>query len=143
MPRRLKVATREKGLLDILAVTEGTDGKWEHDWEKLRGTILEKCISRVPRSAFNHVLNGFSEPFIEALGIPPEGALLKLPSQLCAKQQVCSLYQRRLCFVSCKKLPWCYEPAGFGSLEATAQRTASELVFLWKDGVYVIAVYDD
>lgn len=143
MPRRLKVKTRERGFLEVYAIAESPEGQWEVGWENLRTTLFGQLISRVPRSKFNHVLNGFSQPFVDALGIPPEGALLKLPSSECAKQRGCSLYQKRLCVLGCKKLPWCYEPAGFDDFGSPTRRMASELIFLWKEGVYVIAVYDD
>lgn len=143
MPRRLKARTREKGYLEIYAVTEASDGTWEGGWEELRCTPLGKLVSRVPRSAFNHLLHGYSGPFMEALGIGPQGALLKLPSTRCDKQSGCTLYDKRRCLVGSPKLPWCYEPAGIKDLSAGAKRTGSDLVFLWKQEVYVIAVFDD
>lgn len=143
MPRRLKVKTTEKGFLEVYVITESPEGKWELGWENLRSTFIGRLISRVPRSVFNHVLNGYSQPFVDALGLPPEGALQKLPSQACGRQRGCSLYQPRNCIVSSKKLPWCYEPAGMDDVGAVGKRMAGELVFFWKEGVYVIAVYDD
>jgi hypothetical protein len=88
-------------------------------------------------------LNGYSSPFVAALGISTEGALQKLPSEKCDKQRICPLYQPRVCRVGSLKLPWCYEPAGFDGLTAAAKRLAGDLVFLWKEQVYVIAVFDD
>jgi hypothetical protein len=143
MPRRLKAKTREKGVLELYAITEAPDGTWETGWEELRGTVLGGLVSRVPRSAFNHLLNGFSAPFTEALGIAPSGALVKLPSERCDKQRGCVLYDRRKCVVGSRKLPWCYEPAGIDGIDAVTRRTASDLVFLWKQEVYVVAVFDD
>ena len=143
MPRRLKALTNEKGPLEIYAITEGADGRWEEGWEEIQATLLGRLISRVPRSAFNHLLNGDSQPFIAILGMPPVGALLKLPSTACAKQRGCALYQKRTCFVGSPKLPWCYEPAGFDAMTSSARKMASDLIFLWKEQVYVIAVYDD
>lgn len=143
MPRRLKVPTREKGRLEVYAITEAGDGTWEASWDDLRTTLLGELISRVPRSAYDHLLNGYSAPFINALGISPEGALQKLPSTVCDKQRECTLYQKRTCWVGSGKLPWCYEPAGLPELSAAAKRTASDLVFLWREQVYVIAVFDD
>ena len=143
MPRRLKAKTREKGYLEVYAVTEAADGTWEGGWEQLRITLLGGLLSRVPRSAFNHLLNGYSGPFVASLGISPAGALLKLPSARCDKQRECTLYDRRRCSVGSAKLPWCYEPAAIEGLPASAARLASDLVFLWKQEVYVIAVFDD
>lgn len=143
MPRRLKAKTREKGLLEIFAITEAADGTWEAGWEDLRRSLLGSLVSRVPRSTYNHLLHGFSAPFIEALGISPGGALQKLPSTQCDKQRVCALYQKRICHVGSRKLPWCYEPAGFDDLVPAARRIASDLVNLWKQEVYVIAVFGD
>lgn len=143
MPRRLRLKTREKGLLEVYVVAESPDGLWELGWENLRTTFFGKLLPRIPRSAFNHVLNGFSQPFIDALGLPPDGALLKVANPACGKQRGCSLYDKSRCYVASKKLPWCYEPAGFDGLGAATLRVASELVFLWKEGVHVVAVYDD
>lgn len=143
MSRRLRVKTREKGFLEIFAFTEAADGSWETGWEGLRNTVLGGLVSRVPRSSFNHLLHGYSGPFVSALGISPAGALLKLPSAACDKQRTCALYDKRNCLVASRKLPWCYEPTGIVNLDAAAVRTASDLVFLWKQEVYVIAVYDD
>lgn len=139
----MKVRTREKGLVEIFAISESADGSWEAGWEGLRRTVLGDLVSRVPRSAFNHLLNGYSGPFVCALGIAPSGALLKLPSTQCGKQRGCSLYDKRSCLVGSRKLPWCYEPAGIVNLAEGAARLASDLVFLWKQEVYVIAVFDD
>ena len=141
MPRRLKVPTDEKGLLELQTFNEAADGTWEGNWESLRGSYLAQLISRVPRSAFNHVLNGFSAPFVAALGLPPEGALLKMPSPFCEKQANCVYYEKRKCIISSKKLPYCYEPVRL--IGALTTRMANEAVFLWKEGVYVVAVYDD
>lgn len=143
MPRRLRVKTRERGPLELYVVTESPEGGWEIGWENLRTTFFGKLVPRVPRSAFNHVLNGFSKPFVDALGLPPEGALRKLPSPCCSKQTTCALFDKRRCLLTSKQLPWCYEPAGFEDLGTATRRIASELVFLWKEGVHVIAVYDD
>lgn len=139
----MKLETLEKGLLDVYAVTESASGEWEPGWESLRTSVFGPLISRVPRSALNHVLNGLSGPFVAALVVPPEAALTKLPSPACAKQQGCPLYQKRRCILSCKKLPWCFEPKGVDELGSTTRRVAAECVFLWKEGVHVIAVYDD
>lgn len=143
MPRRLKARTLEKGLLEIFAITEAADGTWEAGWEDLRRTVLGSLVSRVPRSTYNHLLNGYSAPFISMLGIPPQGALQKLPSERCDKQPSCTLYQKRICFVGSRKLPWCYEPTGIEGLVPAAMRIAGDLVFLWKQEVYVVAVFDD
>lgn len=143
MPRRLKVRTHEKGVVEIFAFTESHDGSWEGGWEGLRNTLLGRLISRVPRSSFGHLLNGYSGPFVSALGIPPAGALLKLPSPLCDKQNRCSLYQKRICWVGSRKLPWCYEPHRIDGLEPAAKPIAGEVVFLWKQEVYVVAIFDD
>jgi hypothetical protein len=143
MPRRLKLETREKGLLEVYVVAEGPEGRWELGWENLRTTFFGRLIPRIPRSAFNHVLNGFSQPFIDALGLPPDGALQKMADPTCDKQRGCPLYDKRRCHLTSNKLPWCYEPAGFNDLGASTRRIAGELVFLWKEGVHVVAVYDD
>lgn len=139
----MKVKTREKGTLELYAVTESPEGRWEIGWENLRATLLGKLITRMPRSAFNHVLNGFSQPFVAALGLPPDGALKKLARPGCAKQDLCPLHDPRTCSVRSNKLPWCFEPEELSEFGEPTRRIAAELIFLWKEGVYVIAVYDD
>jgi hypothetical protein len=137
MSRRMKLKTRERGFLEVLAVQE-SGGTWEQDWEPLRGTPVGALFSRVSQHDLNHALNGWTHPLVEALGLSPEMALAKLPSGLCDKQYGCTLHDPRKCLVLSKKLPWCYEPAGLEMLTSIARIKAAEAVFLWKQQVYVV-----
>lgn len=133
----MRLKTREHGFLEAFIIQE-TLGAWEPEWEPLRGTRVGASFSRVTQRDLNHALNGWTHPFVEALGLSPEMALAKLPSGQCDKAAVCILHDARKCLVTSKKLPWCYEPAGFDALDATARAKAAEVVFLWKQQVYVV-----
>lgn len=138
----MKLKTRERGFLEVLTIQE-TSGKWEPEWEPLRGTAIGASFSRVHQRDLNHALNGWTHPFVEALGISPDMALAKLPSQRCAKQPSCQLHDPRKCLVPSKKLPWCYEPAGFDDLDPLARTRAAEVIFLWRQQVYVVVVLQE
>ncbi len=139
----MKLKTRERGFLEVFTIQEAL-GAWESDWEPLRGTAIGASFSRVTQAALNHALNGWTHPFVEALGISPDMALAKLPSQRCEKQVSCRLHDPRKCLVASKKLPWCYEPAGFADLNDRARARAAEVIFLWRQQVYVVvAVQED
>lgn len=137
----MKLPTVELGPLEVLTIRE-TNGRWEGDWEVLRETPLGRHFSHVTKEQLDHVLYGFSKPFAEALGLPPEGALAKLPSPRCNKQEKCSLHDPRKCLVTSSKLPWCYEPAGL-DLPEEALSMASEAVFRWREKVYLVVVRED
>lgn len=133
----MKLETRERGFLEVFVIQE-TAGVWEAEWEPLRETSVGALFSRVTQRDLNHALNGWTHPLVEALGLSPEMALAKLPSARCDKQERCSLHDARKCLVLSKKLPWCYEPAGLETLSETALTRAAEVVFLWKQQVYVV-----
>lgn len=136
----MKFITAEKGVLEVLAISQQND-VWEEPWDVLRGTPIGALFSVVSRRNLNHVLDGFSKPFVSALGIPPEGALRKV-SQHCWKK--CSLYDPKLCNVLSKKLlPWCFEPV---MAEGTSQKVltqASEAIRYWTEKVYLVVVLED
>ncbi len=138
MLRRLRVATREKGPLEVLAIYE-EDGQWDPEWAPLQGTALGSLFSRVSQANFHHVLHGFSRPFVDSLGLPPEGALRKLPSQLCLRRKTCTLHDAKKCVASHPKLPWCYVPAGV-SEDEKVNEAAAQAVFRWRERVYLVVV---
>lgn len=142
MPRRLKLATDQKGDIEVMVV-RSKDGVWEGDWQHLQGTPVGDLFSVVTQAEFDHVLHKFSKPFVDALGIPPEGALRKLPSTRCAKERGCTLYDSKRCFTHTKKeLPWCFQLAEVQLPEAV-MTLVTEVIFLWRTGAYLVVVEDD
>ncbi len=142
MSRRLKLATDQKGFLGIIRIQEKKDGTWEDEWEPLRETPLASLFSRVSQENLNHGLHGHSKPFVDALGISPEGALRKLPSQECSQRAGCTFYAPRKCLTTSSKLPWCYEPDGM-ELSERAASMAAQAVFNWQKKVYLVVVPDE
>jgi len=141
MPRRVRLPTAEKGTLEVLVV-RSKGGTWEGDWEALKGTPVGRSFSVVKQADFDHVLNGLSKPFVDALGLPPEGALRKLPTKQCARRDRCTLHDGKRCVTDSKKgLPWCFELAGL-DLPPAAMTLATEVLFGWRSGVYVVVVED-
>lgn len=140
MSRRLKLATVQKGYVEVLRIQENADGTWEEEWDPLRHTPLASLVSRMSQRNLDHGLNGYTKPFIDALGISPEGAIRKLPSQECATRQGCPFYEAKKCLAGSKKLPWCFKPEG---IDGEARRhAAAQAVFLWRDKVYLVVVHD-
>jgi len=139
----MKVTTREKGDLDVFAIWT-LNGKWEPDWEPLRGHPITSLFTTVDKSAMEHALKGWSFPLIKALGIPPDGALRKLPlaARECGQRTTCASHDPKTCRTQLKKLPICYEPGGEFDNDS-ARNKASEAVQLWHEGVYVIVVDED
>ena len=86
----------------------------------------------------DNALKGLTRPLVKSLGIPPEGALRKLPSSLCDKRSHCPFYRRKECVPLYKKMPECFEPSGIEDLEA--RRLAGSLVRMWREGVYLVVV---
>jgi hypothetical protein len=138
----MKLDTAQKGLLEIVRISEKKDGTWEDEWEPLRTTPLGNLVSRVSQANLNHALHGLSKPFVDALGISPEGALRKMPSQRCALEKRCTFYHERKCVTTSDKLPWCYVPAGMELSEA-AQSMAAQAVFHWKNKIYLVVIPDE
>lgn len=142
MPRRLKVSTVEMGELELyLIYDEG--GVWEEEWRPLQGTDLTGLMTVVSKEDMDHCLRGWTAPFFKALGLPPWGVLKKLPlaAQKCGQRAQCPMYDRKLCFPTAKRLPWCFEPDV--SEDGEARRLASELIKFWREGVYVVLVREE
>lgn len=136
----MKVTTKESGDLEVVAIWTKEDGSWEPDWEPLRGHPITKLFTTVDKADMQHALKGWTFPLIKALGIPPYGAIRKLPVEAreCAQKTTCASYDSKTCHPRSKKMPICYEPGGFDN--SAAQIKASEVVQLWHEGVYVIVV---
>lgn len=136
----MKLSTREMGDLQLLLLTG-----WEEPWAHLRGTPFGDQLSVVSREVVDHALHRLSRPLVDSLGIPPEGALRKIPeaSRLCLRRKrfqnnrPCPL-QGPECHVLSPKMPWCFEPDDVESEEV--RRAASLAIEHWRAGVYVVVV---
>lgn len=142
MPRRVKVPTRERGEL-ILDLIDEADGVWEPEWEVLRETIYGSLFSVVAKDTLECALRGWTRPLVGELGIPPQGALRKIPleSRQCFKRGKCPMYLPQLCFPESKNMPWCFEPDGVASEVVRTQATRA--IETWREGVYLVVVKGD
>lgn len=142
MPRRVKLPTLEMGDVHLYLVHNWTSG-----WDVLRGTIFGEQISVVPKEVVDHALHRLSRPLVNALGIPPEGALRKVPRQCWHRKKredkpfPCPLYEKRTCLVTSPKMPWCFEPDG--DFSEAVRKKAAEAISLWREGVYVVVTTED
>lgn len=116
---------------------------WE-DFQSLRGTRIGDQLSVVSQNAYDHALHRLSRPLVDSLGIPPAGALRKLPqtARECEKRGKCPLYKPSECHPLAKKLPWCFEPGGFAD-EDPAREQAARLIQEWAQGVYVAVIEEE
>lgn len=138
MPRRLKVPTAEMGPLELYLIYQYGDA-YEPTWKPLQGHPLTSLFTVVPEDTMAHVLKGFSRPFVQALGLPPVGCLRKIPTDYreCAHKAECQFYDPKVCLPTAKKLPNCYQLTG---VEAVAAQLGHEVVFYWREGVYIVVV---
>jgi hypothetical protein len=140
MSRSIKLITREKGELHLLLLTG-----WEGEWAILRGTVYGDLLSVISRDVVDHALHGWSRPLVDALGIPPDGALRKVP----VAARWCWLKHKRPphlrscplqgpeCHHVAKKMPWCFEPT---EADDSIRRMAAKAIEQWREGVYVVVV---
>lgn len=138
MPRRLKVHTAEMGDLELYLIYQyGAD--YEATWKPLQGHPLTSLFSVVTEEVMSHVLKGFSRPFVNALGLPPEGCLRKIPitSRECGQREGCTFYNAAACLPTAKKLPNCYQPSG---VYAESAQLGSDVVFHWRQNTYIVVV---
>lgn len=137
MPRSLNVNTKEMRQLHLFVVRE-TAGVWEPEWEPLRCTPLAALFTHVLRETLEHALHGWSWPLVSALGLPPKGALHKLPpsAQVCKDAGICGVYCAEQCRPIAKHMPVCFHPSGL-------PYPAQEAVRLWRDNTYVVVVSED
>lgn len=138
----MKLPTLERGELQLLVIWE-RKGVWE-DFQNLRGTRIGDQLSVVSQNAYDHALHRLSRPLVDSLGIPPAGALRKLPqaARECEKRSKCPLYKPSECHPLAKKLPWCFEPGGFAD-EDPAREQAARLIQEWAQGVYVAVIEEE
>ena len=140
MSRRVKLPTQEMGEIQLMLL----DG-WEEPWALLRDTLIGNQFSMVYREAVDHALHKLSRPLVDSLGIPPDGALRKVPegSRLCwlrvrqGRQRECPI-QGPECDIRSPKMPTCFEPDGFD--DEAVRFIAARAIELWREGVYVVVV---
>lgn len=137
MPRRVTIATKERRQLEALLVREEV-GVWEPEWEVLRETAIGGLVTRLPRGVIEQALQGYSWPLVKGLGLPPDGALRKLPpeARVCSQRRTCRLWRGEDCRPLAKAMPWCFQPDGL-------PLKAAEAVQLWREGVYLIVTLED
>lgn len=142
MSRRLKVITREVGELQLFLIYE-RQGAYEAEWRPLQGNAVAALFTCITRETMEFALKGYTSPLVKALGIPPNGALRKLPiaARECFMKARCSLYVARDCVPTAVKMPWCYEPGG--NEDEHVRKLASEVIGLWREGVYVLVVSEE
>lgn len=140
MPRRVKVRTQELGHVELFLIYE-TKGLWEEEWRPLQGNLpVRDVLTVVSGETMRHCLKGWSSPFVKALGLPPYGCLIKIPSDLarCHNREKCPFFDRTACLPTAKKMPSCFEPES----SEEERPLLTELVRLWKEGVYVVLVQE-
>ena len=140
MSRRLKIQTSELGYLELFLIYE-TGGFWEVPWRSLQTTsAIRDLLTSVSSETMDHGINGWTSPLVKKLGLPPYGCLLKFPKDLtpCQHRKKCPFFDRVVCLPTYKKTPTCYEPES----KDEERPLLSELVRLWKEGVYVVLVQE-
>lgn len=137
MPRRLRLVTREAGTLEVQAIYQMGD-VWEAAWAPLQATGFAEVFSSVSDEVMNHAIRGYTKPFVEALGLPPQGALRKLPKEhrQCEQRLRCPSFTPG-CVTTDPKMPDCFQPSG---VPEGARTLAYEAVRLWREGVYIVVV---
>lgn len=142
MPRRLTLIPRELGVLELYFIYS-RGGVWEAQWKPLQGHPFARSFTQVPKEVVDHALVGWTKPLVQALGIPPEGALRKIPPETrqCHLKKACSLYIQRDCVPTADSMPWCYEPGGIA--DEVTRKLAAEAIGFWREGVYIVVVLED
>lgn len=116
------------------------EGRWEAEWEPLRGTVFGDQFSVITKEVLEHALKRWSRPLADTLGIPPIGALKKIPleGRECFRRGKCPLYNPKQCFPEAKNMAWCFEPDGVA--DETVRYAATRAFEYWRDGVYLVVV---
>lgn len=133
MPRRLRLPQSEVGPLDLYLIHQYGEA-WEETWRPMQGVLDLPSISKAD---MDHALHGWTRPLVDQLGPPPRGKLLQLPlaARACASKTTCVTYSAATCDLLNKRMPWCFQPATLEPLDLT-----SEVIRLWREGVYVLVV---
>jgi hypothetical protein len=139
MPRELVLPTRELGELRLFLVYSRA-GIWEESWRVAQGLSIAESFTVTTKAIMDHALRGWTLPLVKALGIPPVGAIKKLPavSQQCEIRTRCPMYHRAECTPSHKAMPWCFQPGGLASDEE--RRLVADTIQKWRAGVYLVVV---
>ncbi len=142
MPRRLKLIPRELGELQLYLIY-AKGGDWEQAWKPLQGHPVGGLFTKTTKIVLDHALAGWSRPLVDALGIPPQGALRKLPEaqRQCVHRAKCSLYIARDCVPAAAKMPWCFQPSGMA--DEKIQQLVADAIRLWREGVYIVVVSEE
>ena len=113
----------------------------EPEWKPLQGSPLLDPVTVVSKEVLDHVLHGFSFPFVQQLGPSPEGCVRKLLPvfRQCAQRERCIFYDRVRCVPTSRKMPNCYQPDG---VEGEAVSLGAEIVRLWHENVYIVVVQE-
>lgn len=131
--------TREVGAVELYLIYAKGD-KWEAEWAPLQGSVFGGLFTVLTKEVMDHALWGYSRPLVDALGLPPKGALIKMPNPLCTKRVGCTFYEARDCVPTGRNLPHCYQPEGLAT--EAARDLAYEAVMLWRDEVYIAVVQE-
>lgn len=135
MSRLVNFDTPQLGLIRIFAFWN-QGGRWEKEWDTLRGTWVGSLISPITDEAFTNALHKYYKPLVDQLGLPPHGALIKLESPECFWRTSCAMYSSNDCLVRAKKRPMCFQP----DVDERQLAAASEVVNHWTEGTYVVVV---
>lgn len=139
MSRRVRVKTNEMGFVELFLIYNYA-GTWEPEWRALQdASSITSLFATLEHDEMEQAFIGWTRPLVNALGPPPKGALIKLPlvTRTCANQRGCTLFIPKHCGSLLPKMPNCFEPEGF---DEPIRRLASEIVRLWREGVYVVVV---
>ena len=102
---------------------------------------LDSC-TRVKRTVLESAIRGNSAPIMKALGIQPNGALIRVNPSLCGDRKGCPLFNPRRCSADPKirrnreKLMHCWRH----SSESPEREVITACVQAWSAGRYVIIV---
>lgn len=138
MPRRLKLVTVEVGKLELFLIYS-SNSVWEPEWRPMQGHPIASLFTMTSKEVVDHALRGWTAPLTKALGIPPLGALRKLPvaAKGCMDRQKCPHYDQKDCNPAAKDMPWCFVPGG---ITDEVRQLASDVIQMWREGVYILLV---
>lgn len=139
MSRRLRLHTAEMGPVELMLIYQRGE-EWEAEWRPLQGTPIAVLLPVITDEVMNHGLQGWTRPLVDALGLPPQGALRKIPTRHrpCEHRSHCPFHDPTQCLPVGKRLPDCYHPADLGDVQV--QTLAYEVVRFWREGVYTVVV---
>lgn len=128
------------GELQLFLISTKKDGSWESEWELLRGTVFGDLFSKVSKENVEHALHKLSRPLVDSLGVPPEGALRKLPveNRLCFRRVKCPFFDPKKCFPEAKNMPWCFEPDGVA--DESVRVVATQAIERWRKRIYLVVI---